>query len=84
MKKKSSGMEKLIEMTQLSISLILPLILLLLLANWLHTQKGWGGWVYVVAFVLGIGTMGTTFYQFYRRHTPKKDNKPPSSFNRHE
>lgn len=83
MKQSSSGLEKLAEFTQFGVSLLTPLVLLILLARWL-VGRGWGEWTYLVAFVLGIGSMGSTFYNFYKKHTKQSGTKPPTSFNEHK
>lgn len=85
MKRNFSGWSKLVELTQLGLTLVLPMVVFPLLAHWLQSKHGWGGWVMPAAFLLGFLTMATGFYQFYRQHSKRKgDDQPPSSFNRHE
>lgn len=51
-------------LTQVGVSIAAPIVLCLLLANWLVMRCGWGTWVFVVAAVLGIGGGVSAFWQF--------------------
>lgn len=53
-------------LAQLGLSLVLPPVLLLLGANYLVQQLGWGRWVLAVALVLGFLNVVAVFRDFAR------------------
>ncbi len=71
--------------TQFSVLLISPILLCVFVAVWIKNRFGTGYWVIMAGIVLGIASMGLTFYKFYKKYTSDKDNDdnlPPQS-NRH-
>lgn len=78
----------LIWLTQLGLSVALPLAGFVLLAVWLNQSCGWGSWVIVVGLVLGLVSAVSGFrsslqaMEIMSKDRKKKD--PPSiSFNEH-
>lgn len=78
----------LVWLTQLGLSVAVPLAGFVLLAVWLHSGCGWGMWVIWVGLFLGIWIAITSFRsslqmmeQFSRS---KRKDPPPISFNEHE
>lgn len=74
-------------LTQLGLSLMMPLLLCLGLCYWLHSSAGAGVWVYIPGFFFGLGGSFSTAYKFYRSVTErekKKEEKKKVSFNRHD
>lgn len=61
--------------TQLGLSLVTPLILLVLLAFWLRKTFSLGNWVVLVGLALGLISMGLTFYRIYRGILKQSKNK---------
>lgn len=79
----------LVWLTQLGLSVALPLAGFILLAIWLHESCGWGSWVIWVGLVLGmicaidgLRTSLKTMERLCRK--PKDDAPPPVSFNDHD
>lgn len=69
--------------TQLGISVIVPPIALLFLANWLQEKYGLGAWISVALFVLGLLVSFSTARSGIRTilkegglSLPKKNRKP--------
>lgn len=77
----------LIWLTQLGLSVAVPLGGFILLAVWLHKSLGWGNWVIWVGLVLGVvcaaDGLRTSLRAMERMHNDKKEN-PPISFNDHD
>ena len=72
-------------LSQLGLTLIMP-VLLCMGACWLLTSKiGLGGWVYIPGFILGIGASCTTAYKVYLSVMRRQENKKRDgvNFNRH-
>ncbi len=77
--------------TQLGISVAVPLAGFILLALWLRDRWGWGNWVVVVGIVLGVAgavdglrTSLITMQRLADRGKPKENPPKPRSFNDHE
>lgn len=76
-------------LTQLGLSVALPMAGFVLLAVWLHRSIGWGQWVIYVGIGLGlvcaIDGLRTSL-KAMERLTRKKneDSPPPVSFNDHD
>ena len=87
MKNWAKGLQDIIWLTQLGLSMILPLIGWLWLCWWLVTSKGAPIWLYLVFIPVGLAAGAESFYHFYRlmvrRQSPKPGEKPPVSFSRH-
>lgn len=80
-------MTYLVWLTQLGLSVAMPLVGFILLAVWLHNSKGWGGWV--VALGIGLGLMGAVgglinSFRTLHRITRQYETKPPMGFNHHD
>lgn len=77
----------LIWLTQLGLSVAIPLAGFILLALWLHNQFGWGEWVTVVGVLLGVvcaaDGLRTSLKAMERMSKEKKEEEPPVSFNDH-
>lgn len=78
----------LIWLTQLGLSVAVPLAVFLGGAVWLHRSRGWGTWIIWVGLLLGLSSAISGFRQSLRameqmsRERKKKD-PPPISFNEH-
>lgn len=78
----------LIWIPQFGIAVVFPLILFILLANWLHSSCGWGSWVIWAGVVCGLITAAIGFRDTVKAmlHMSghKKDRQEPGvSFNDH-
>ena len=76
-------------LTQLGLSVALPLVGFIFLAVWLRSQFGWGEWVLWVGIVLGLVSAIDGLRQSLKmliRLTGRKsdDTPPPVSFQEHE
>ena len=81
-------MKLLIWMTQLGLSVAVPLGGFLLVAVWLKNRFAWGNWVVIVGLVLGVicaaeGLM-SSLKAMKRMAKKEKEETPPVSFNDHE
>ena len=75
-------------LTQFGLSLVIPLLICLLVCQWLCAAFHLGAWVYIPGFILGLGSFGVTACKLYFSQTcPKKreeqEAKKKGSFNRH-
>ena len=75
-------------LTQLGISVALPLGGFIWLAVWLHNRFGWSPWVIVAGAVLGIvcaaDGLRTSLRAMEHMAKEKKEDMPPVSFNDHD
>ena len=75
-------------LTQLGLSVALPLVGFIFLALWLRSQFGWGEWVLWVGIVLGLVSAIDGLRQSLKvlARLSKKDDEdtPPVSFNDHD
>ena len=78
----------LVWLTQLGLSVAVPLLGFTLLAVWLHGSCGWGGWVIWVGIALGIllavDGLRVSLKAMERMSRDKEDKEPPVSFNDHD
>ena len=78
----------LVWLTQLGLSVALPLGGFVLLAVWLRQRFDWGVWVIVLGLVLGIISaidgLRSSLKAMERMSGDKKKEEPPVSFNDHE
>lgn len=78
----------LVWLTQLGLSVALPLAGFVLLAVWLRDRFAWGGWVIAVGFVLGIicaaDGLRTSLKAMQMIVKDKKGEEPTVSFNDHD
>ena len=75
-------------LSQLGLSLVIPLLMCIFLCYWLTTRFGFGGWIYIPGFILGLGSSCMTAWKFYTSVNSKakkeeENNKKPPSFNNH-
>ncbi len=89
MKTIAQALEDLVWVSQLGLSLMMPLLLLMGLCYWLTTSVGVGHWVYLPGFLFGIGAGATSFWSFWqmtqRRNAKKAKAKQQTiSFNHHD
>ena len=93
MKKWTDIIEKLTMLTQLSLSLVTPLLLCLGLCWWSSNRWSLGGWIYLIGFFFGNGGGAVTAWKFGQsvlRHQKRIETEPDGkkkkkrvSFNRH-
>lgn len=78
----------LVWLTQLALSVAVPLAGFPLLALWLQNKFGWGKWVFWVALVLGvwlaIDGFRSSLKLLERQSRDKKTDEPPVSFSEHD
>lgn len=78
----------LVFITQLGLSVAVPLTVFILLAIWLQERFGWGGWVIVVGVVLGVvcavDGLCSTLKAMSRMSKDKKEKESPVAFNDHD
>lgn len=79
----------LVWLTQLGLSIALPLAGFVLLGVWLHNSCGWGVWTIWVGVILGIicaidGLRISLQAMERLSRKPKEDTPPPVSFNDHD
>lgn len=81
-------LKDLIWLTQLGLSIAMPLGLFLWGAVWLRDRYDLGVWVLILGLVLGLYSSFSavrTFYLYYKnREAPKKKDDPPVSFRDHD
>jgi hypothetical protein len=77
----------LVWITQLGLSVALPLGGFVLLAVWLHQRFDWGVWVIVIGVVLGVicavDGLRSSLKAMEKMTGGKKEDTPPVSFNDH-
>lgn len=78
----------LVWLTQLGLSVAMPLGGFVLLAVWLRQRFDWGPWVVILGLVLGIvgaiDGLRSSLKDMERMAKDDKKEKPPLSFNDHE
>ena len=77
----------LVWLTQLGLSVAVPLVGFILLGVWLHNSRGWGGWVVALGVLLGLlGGAGGLYNGFKTLHRlmSREETKPSPGYNRHE
>ena len=74
-------------LSQLGLSLVVPLLMCILFCWWLNTAHGVGVWVYIPGFFFGLGGSFTTAWRLYKTVTAgedkHKDRKKGIFFNSH-
>lgn len=70
-------------LTQMGLSLAMPMILCIAAAAWLQNRFGLGGWVVIAGIVLGVGGTVSTFRQILRRESQKakRETQQRNAFN---
>jgi hypothetical protein len=61
---------------QLGLDLIMPVLLCLAGCWYLTSHLGWGLWIYIPGFLLGIGAGAMTFWKFYTKIVMKEHRNP--------
>lgn len=79
----------LVWLTQLGLSVALPLAGFVLLGVWLHSAKGWGVWSVFAGLILGLicaiqGFRDSLKAMEQMSGSKKKQEPPPVSFNHHD
>lgn len=77
----------LVWLTQLGLSVAVPLAGFILLGVWLHNSRGWGGWTVGAGIALGIlGAAGGLYNSFktLNRLLRQEEEQPPVGSNRHD
>ena len=82
------GLNLLIWMTQLGISVAVPPVVFVLLGVWLRERFALGNWVMIVAVAVGlicaVNGLRSSLKVMERMTEDKKQEKPPVSFNDHD
>ena len=76
-------------LTQLGMSVAIPMAAFVLLGVWLHNHVGWGQWTVWIGILLGAVSAINGFRSLLRSIAPlakgkKEKGKPPVSFNDHD
>lgn len=77
----------LVWLTQLGLSVAVPLAGFIILGVWLHNSKGWGAWTVPLGILFGIlGAVGGLYDGFKTLHRMMKadEEKPDFGYNRHD
>lgn len=77
----------LIWLAQLGISVAAPPVGFILLSVWLHTSRGWGGWIVIVGVVFGIAGAVSglrSSLQYLDRSSKPKEEDDIISYNDHD
>lgn len=81
-------LKDLVWITQLGMSVAMPLAGFVLGALWLRNRYRLGAWILILGIVLGLYSGFTAFRSFYRymeqSHKPKDDKRSPVSFREHD
>lgn len=79
-------LEDLVWLTQLGLTMLLPLVMCLGGCWWAVTRWGWPMWLYLPAILLGLAAGGQNFWVFARGRLRRaqKDPNRRVGFNRHE
>lgn len=78
----------LVWLTQLGLSVALPLGGFILLGVWLHRQFGWGSWAVIAGVALGVicavDGLRSSLKAMKRMSKDTQPQEPPVSFNDHD
>ena len=77
-------LENIVWLTQLGLSMLLPLVAFMAGCWWAVEHWGWPAWVYIPAILLGIGCGASTLFRFGRMMKSKKSENDRTGFNTHE
>lgn len=80
------ALEDLVWLTQLGLTMLIPLVLCLGGCWWAVTNWGWPAWLYLPAILLGLASGAQNFLAFSRRLTRRaqKDENTRVGFNSHQ
>ena len=74
-------------LSQLGLSVLMPLLICLGLCAWLVNKNVIGGWIFIPGFIMGLGSSFMTAYKFYtaviRKDEKDTKRKDKVSFNNH-
>lgn len=74
-------------LSQLGLSILMPLLICLGICAYLTNKVGVGGWVFIPGFIMGFGSSFMTAYKFYmaviKKESKEKDKKEKVYFNKH-
>ena len=76
----------LVWLTQLGLSVAIPLVVFLGGGLWLYRVRGWGSWIVWVGLLVGVSSAVSGFRQSLRAMemmSRDKQDPPPVSFNEH-
>lgn len=86
MKKGTTLLKNLTLLSQLGLSLVMPLLICMGICYLLTSRLGAGSWVYILGFFFGLGGSGMTAYKTYlavMKKEEKKDGEKRAAFNSH-
>ena len=82
------NVNRLIWLTQLGLSVAIPLAGFIFLGIWLHDSCNWGKWTVWVGILLGVVTavdgLRQSLKAMERMSGKKEEDQPPLSFNDHD
>lgn len=78
------ALEHLVWLTQLGLSMLLPLVLFMAGCSWAVAHWGWPTWVYIPAILIGIATGASTLFRFGRMMANQESKNKRVGFNKHE
>lgn len=87
MKDLNKTMRQVIMIGQFGLSLIMPTLICVLLCAYLCNRFGIGTWLYIPAFIFGLGSSFMTAFNFYKSVIKKDKNDDKHvkvSFSRHD
>ena len=74
--------------SQLGLSLLMPLLICMFACYWLNTRAGVPAWIYIPGMILGLGSSGMTAYKTYlsvmRREKKTDHSEQGPAFNEHK
>ena len=70
-------------LTQLGLTIALPLVFCIFGASWLQKRFELGSWIVLLGIILGIGSAACSLLEFIKtmNKKAKKSQKPPRGFN---
>ena len=77
-------LQNLTYLTQLGLTIALPLVFCIFGASWLQKRFNLGSWIVLVGIILGIGSAACSLFGFIKTMSKKakKSQEPQSRFNR--
>lgn len=76
-------MQNIAYLTQVGLTIAIPLVLCIFGASWLQEKFNLGGWVVMVGIILGIGGAISSLAEFirYANRQASKNKKPRNGYN---
>ena len=53
--------------SQIAISMVTPIVLMILLASWIRSKTGAGEWIYILFAVLGVGGGASSVWTYMKK-----------------